>query len=141
MVNHLDRPMFMGCPFTRAAYHIFPTLKSGPSSTDFTEETPYDPTIRTEFEGGAVKTRARFTSAPKKWTIVLENLDDTDKTTLDDFQRYEVHFGAEAFKWDNGQDYVTYRVRFLRPIAFAIQLKGPWSYPNRWRAEFELVNL
>lgn len=141
VIDHLDRPMFFGNPFTRTAYHIFPVLGRGPNSTEFIEDTPFDPTIRTEFESGAVKTRARFTSVPKRWTIVLDHLSDADKIILDNFQRNEVHFGADDFKWDNGQDQVTYRVRFLKPIIFAIKPRDPRLFPNEWRAEFELVSM
>jgi len=140
-INHLDRPMFMGCPFTRTAYHIFPALGRGPSAAHFVEETPFDPTIRNEFESGAILTRARFTSVPKKWSIVLEHLTNADKVTLDEFQREQVHFGADVFKWENGQDYETYRVRFASPIVFTIKPRNTKFEPKKWTAEFELITV
>lgn len=137
-VDNYDRPLYFGHPFTRTWYHTFPVLKRGPNAADFIEETPFDPTIRSEFESGAVLTRARFTSVPRKWNIILDDLNETDKVALDSFQRNSVRFGADAFSWENTQDEATYRVRFVAPIRFTIKPKDVRFPPTRWRAEFSL---
>lgn len=137
-VDNLDRPFYFGGPFDREWYHTFPTLGRGPESMEFVEETLFDPTLRTEYEFGPPLTRSRTTSAPKVWNVVLTDLSNANKVTLDSFQRNIVNFGAEEFKWTNMQDGTTYRVRFFAPIRFTIQTKDPRLPPNRWRIEFKL---
>jgi len=137
-VDNLDRPFYFGGPFDRKWHHIFPELDRGPESAEFIEETLFDPTLRTEYEFGPPLTRSRTTSAPKTWNVALTDLSNDNKVTLDGFQRNQVNFGAEVFKWQNTQDGVTYRVRFLAPIRFIIKPKDVRLLPNKWRAEFKL---
>ena len=119
---------------------FFPILKIGPNAMDFTEETPFDPTLRTEFEHGPPLTRSRTTSVLRIWNIVLNELSQDDKETIDSFQRDETNFGAGRFEWENTQDRIVYVVRFLTPIRFRItsEYQDPRSYPNKWMAEFKL---
>ena len=119
---------------------FFPILNVGPGSAEFDEITPSNPTIMTEFEHGEPLTRARTTSELKAWNIVLHELSQTDKVTLDTFQRDFTNFGGSSFEWENTQDGNIYSVRFLSPIKFKIVSRGGDSRcpPNLWKAEFVL---
>jgi hypothetical protein len=117
----------------------FPNLTQGPNTTDWTEEAAFDPTLRSQFEGGQVLTRAHCTAVPKKWHLVYDHLTQADKDSLTTFEGQTVLFGADSFEWENTQDGVTYNVRFMAPIKFSINPRSP-NYPaDKWKAEFDLV--
>lgn len=117
----------------------FPTLKKGPDPEDFVEEIPFDPTIRSNFENGAVLTRARFTSVPRAWKVVLRKLSESDKETLSTFHRETVLVGAGEFNWGYRTSSETFVVKFMSPIKFSIDRENPKLIPNTWKAEFTLV--
>ena len=137
-VDNLDRPLYFGGPFDRKWYHIFPTITRGPSADMFIEETPIDPVLRNEMEDGTVLTRMRFTTVPRLWNVAIEELLNADKVTLDDFQRNEVMFSTQRFKWHNTQNDTEYWVHFFEPIRFSIKRRDQRNAPDRWMAEFRL---
>ena len=95
-----------------------------------------DPTIRSQIEGGYVKSRARFTRIPRQWTIRYEWMSAVNKGTIRAFEdaRYA---GADSFTWTNPdpEDSTSYTVRFLEPIKYT-------PHPNAnflwWMVEFIL---
>jgi len=112
----------------------YPSIETTPEADDFTEQAAYDPTLRTEFENGAVQTRARFTVSPKKWHILYRHLSDSEKNTIESFER-TVSYGAGAFNWSHPRSGSSYTVRFDGPILFKIEPKNP----RLWQASFDLV--
>ena len=141
-VNHEDRPFSFGDPFNRPWYHIFPTFDYGPSGDMYVEEVPqgFDPTIRSQMSDGSDRTRARFSTVPREFTIVLENLTQANRATLDNFQRNEVNFGASRFKWTDTTlaTFVVYNVKFSTTIRFTPYRNDSRLPLNRWKAEFKL---
>lgn len=89
---------------------IFPTLSIKPS---FPIETEFEnSTIRTEFEGGYVHSRPRYTRQRRRWHIIYNALNDNDKTTLINFIA-TVKGGAEIFSWSHPLTGENINVRFL----------------------------
>ena len=62
------------------------------------EENIEDPVIRTEFEGGVVQTRAKFTRMRGTWVLSWANLNGADYRTLRNFYR-QTSGGALSFNW------------------------------------------
>ena len=111
----------------------FPTFSIDPTVRLWEEKAAFDPTIRNEYEGGYVVTRARFTRILKSWKIKYnDGLTVTEKGTLQQFEQ-DRRVGAEAFDWTNPLDGVTYQVRFKRPITYK-----PLYIKDLWTADFEL---
>ncbi len=110
----------------------FPTLTIEPEPKMWVHEIVSDPAIRSGFESGAISSRARFTSALKKWSVKYNLLTETDKVTLETFTQ-TVNY-SDSFSWTNPEDDLIYTVRFNTIIRFSILHK-----PNLWSAEFELV--
>ena len=108
----------------------FPTLSSKPDSENWTEEPAVDPTIRSEFENGAVQTRTRFTDVPKKWDLIYRDMSQADKDTLKAFEK-TVGYGGDIFNWTNPQDTNTYEVRFAGPVKCKVEPVNPaaWQVP------------
>ena len=108
----------------------FPTL-SKPPSYDLSHENE-DAVLKSDFEGGYVHTRAKFTRLRKKFPGVLyRDMTDTDQSTLDTFETTTVHGGADSFNWTHPKSSVTYVVRFAKPIKYTITEFG-------WNFEFDL---
>lgn len=69
-------------------------------------QTPYieelasalDPTLRTEVEAGYVASRARFTRAPRRWTLRFDMMTAANKATLRAFEIAR-GVGASSFTW------------------------------------------
>lgn len=89
-------------------------------------ERAYDPTIRSKSEGGYVKTRARYSRAPKKWTVYYLISSD-EKTTLEAFED-SVSVGAGSFSWTDPSTNTSATVRFADPISYE-------SISNKWKAK------
>jgi phage-related protein len=80
----------------------YPTLASGKSfdSKKFSE-TPNDPGMRDDTEGGYAITRARYTRKPRRvYGAGHTSITQQDKDLLDDFWD-EVRGTARAFNWTN----------------------------------------
>jgi hypothetical protein len=113
----------------------FPTLSQNPDAEIWREEPASDPTLRSEFEAGYQLTRAKFTVIPRTWSLVYRFLSNTEKTTLQTFERSTVNYGANSFNWTNPIDSQTYVVRFVEPIKFTLEN----NKLNEWQAELKLV--
>jgi hypothetical protein len=79
------------------------------------ESIPADPTIRSEMEGGAILTRARFTAGLRAWTYTLHMLTPAMWDVLYAFQK-TVGYGALAFVWTHPTTEITYSVKFKEPL-------------------------
>ncbi len=110
----------------------FPTLSRNPTWGDYQQSRAYDPTIRAKSEGGYVKTRARYTRAPKKFTAIYNYLTSTEKASLETFED-TVGVGADAFTWSD-PDAVSHTVRLAEAIIFTRVTQGT----GRWKAEMTL---
>ena len=110
----------------------FPTLSVQPLLTDFAEE-PEDSTIRSDFEGGYLQTRPRFTRDRKTFgPVAYLNLTDGDKASLESF--YDTVKCASIFAWIHPRTGATKNGRFKVPLKFIIS-----DIPNRWKLSFDLV--
>jgi phage-related protein len=112
----------------------FPTLTEGGVTINCNypiSEQRANSVIRSEFDGGYVQTRARFTRIRKIWKITYTQLSAANKLLIDNFVT-TVNCGADSFDWTNPQDSVTYSVRFLSP-----PISTYVSY-NRWNVVFDL---
>lgn len=119
---------------------IFPTLtRHGslactPEVHSFTSEKAHDPTIRSESDGGYVKSRARFTRLPEKWNICYTWLSQANKNTIKDFEEARL-IGSESFTWTNPEDGISYTVRFLGLVRYTPHASTNYLW---WTVEFEL---
>lgn len=99
----------------------FPALSVTPSISGWEEGKAFDPTIRSQSEGGYVSTRPRFTRIPKKWKLSYSQgnaLPLADKALLEAHED-SVHVGSGSFTWTNPMDGQTYTVRYVDgPIQF-----------------------
>lgn len=111
---------------------VFPTLSQNPSVEGWDEGIAFDPTIKSQTEGGYKQTRPRFTRMPDGWKIAYRALPTADKTTLRTFEK-TVYVGSAAFTWTNPTDSATYTVRFVKPITYKMR-----SPSTLWDVEFEL---
>lgn len=136
-VDRLDRPLFMGNPFTRTYYFVFPTLSRKPIlDGSFTSGLSEDPTIKNTFESGDIKTRPRFTTIKQRFTETYRLMTNTDKTTMLAFLQ-TVQIGAGSFRWTNIQDGITYTVRFEENVVFILQP----SRENLWTFNIKLLEV
>jgi hypothetical protein len=98
-------------------------------------ETPEDPTLRSDIEGGYVITRPKHTRKPRRtWKGGYKDLISQDKTLLDDF--WDAVTGAVIFNWTNPESSVVYQVRFTKPIEWSYTGIGP---TRRWSCSFEVM--
>jgi hypothetical protein len=112
----------------------FPTLSRSANHNNFNETLAYDPSIKSQFEDGAVLSRARFTTTKKKWNVQYNYLTDTDKSLLETLQE-TVMVGADTFNWTNPEDSSTYPVRLAEPIQFKMEPREL----DLWEARLTLV--
>jgi phage-related protein len=104
---------------------------SKPPSYDLAHENE-DSVLKSDFEGGYVHTRPRFTRLRKKFPGVnYRAMPDADQVTLDTFESVTVRGGADSFNWTHPKSSVTYVVRFAKPIKYIITEFG-------WDFEFDL---
>jgi hypothetical protein len=95
----------------------FPTLSVSPEIDSWEDEVSYNPTIRSEYEGGYILTRPRFTRIIRKWNVVYKGISDTEMQQVKDFEN-SIYVGSDAFEWLNPVDNVIYTVRLLEPIKY-----------------------
>ena len=116
----------------------FPTIlrRTGLTQTPtVTEDTiAFDPTIRSQYEGGYVVSRSRFTRMPRRWSLRYEWMTTTNKDTLRTFEEARV-VGSDSFTWTNPMDSTAYTVRFLEPVRYVPTLNTNSQY---WTVEFTL---
>lgn len=113
----------------------FPTLSQKPDAESWGEEPALDPTLRSDFEAGYQLTRARFTVVARKWAFVYKFLSNTDKVSLQTFERSAVNYGADSFNWTNPNDDQVYVVRFGKPIVCKLE----HNHSHEWQVQIELV--
>jgi len=90
-----------------------------------------DSVIRSEFDGGYVQTRARYSRVRKTWQVVYTALNTANKLLVSAFVN-TVQCGADNFTWVDPVTSTSYDVRFLAPPVFNYV-----SY-NRWDVKFTL---
>ena len=110
----------------------FPILATNPWIDGWEEGVATDPTIRSQFEGGYVQTRARFTRIPNKFSVHYGVLSTSDKDLLRAFEK-TVKVGSDIFSWTNPENSVIYEVRFLSPIKYIPHSNSLW-----WDVSFTL---
>ena len=115
--------------------HPFPTfdLSRTPTPSTWREELVADPTIRSTFETGAVLTRARYTTIPRKLSFSYNLLTQTDKDLIVDFEQH-VKVGADEFEFRNPITNEDWEVRLLSPIKISVEAR----LYTRYSAELEL---
>lgn len=92
-------------------------------------ETPIDPVLAKETEGGLIITRRRFTRNPgMDISFAYTDLNDTDKQILDAFYK-SVFGGVEAFIYTHPITDISILVRFKSP--YSAQYIGLGGY-HRW---------
>lgn len=106
-----------------------------PMVVPYRDEVASDPTIRTPKDAGYVQTRARFTSAPRRYHVRYDAITTADKNKIYNFEKNTVNFGAEAFDWALPTGGGTLSVRFAGPVTYI-----PWEETNytRWTVEFDV---
>ena len=115
----------------------FPFTDPKPDAESFVEKLPVDPVIRSEFENGAVLTRARFTTVPNSWEMVYRYLSNTDKELIETFHNTTVSFGALTFTWTHPITAATPTVRFKGPPIYTAEDDGQ----NNWKVAFTLIEV
>jgi phage-related protein len=90
-----------------------------------------DSVIRSDFEGGYVQTRARYTRVRKIWQISYNLLSTTNKNLISAFVD-TVQGGADSFTWTNPIDSANYQVRFQAPPTYS------HTQYERWDVKFTL---
>ena len=118
----------------------FPTIlrRVGLTQTPIVNEeiVAFDPTVRSQYEGGYVSTRSRFTRIPRRWDVKYEWMTTVNKGTLQTFEEAR-GVGSESFTWTNPIPLVstTHAVRFLEPMRCIPVPKTNFQY---WTVEFIL---
>ena len=107
----------------------FPELSRGVRLGGISETKATDPTIRSDFESGAVMTRARFTKIPEAWEVTYKFLTASDKAALKAFEN-EAGVGAKIFNWVNPDpnDGKVYECRLAAPIVYRSEARQPELY-------------
>jgi len=112
----------------------FPSLSCNPDADGFSQRPAADPTIRTDFQGGAMLSRPRITKAPRIWSFNYSDLTEADKLFLEAYEQ-AVKYGTSEFYWINPQDGNTYTVRFMDVLK--------WEYNNNntgtWKTKVTLI--
>ena len=88
-----------------------------PVVADLEEIIAQDPTIRSQYDGGYVQTRARFTNIKRRWNVHYTMMSQTNKNTIRTFEAAR-KVGAESFSWTNPENGNSYTVRFLEPVVY-----------------------
>ena len=115
----------------------FPTLTGKPANpvvTSFSDQLAFDPTIKSPKAAGYVKTRARFTRNTRKYHVVYNGIDTTDKDLIKAHET-ERGVGGNYFTWTNPADSISKTVRLATPVSCR-----PWEETNytKWIVEFDL---
>ena len=113
----------------------FPTfeLSRTPTPGSWTEELLVDPTIRSQFESGAILTRARYTTVPRRLSFTYNLLTQADRDLIVDFEKH-VKVGADKFEFRNPITNEDWEVRLVSPIRIAVEPR----MPSRYQAELDL---
>ncbi len=114
--------------------YVHGTLIHTPVVGELEDSIAQDPTIRNNFDGGYIRTRAKFTRIVRTWKIIYEGLSKANKNTLEAYENTQLA-GSNSFSWTNPEDGVAYAVRYVGLARYI-----PWPNTNflRWNAEFLL---
>jgi len=114
----------------------YPALSQNPDgSPDFSVGPSIpDPTYRSPKESGIVKTYPKVSWVPLQWSFTYTALPNSDKETLEAFERNTANYGANEFTWAHPISGTTYNVRFAKPIS--CRLEG--DHQNSWRVRVVL---
>ncbi len=110
----------------------FPSLTAKPIFP--VTEQREDSVIKSDFEGGYINTRQRFTRIRRNFQVQYTNMSTSDKGTLDTFVD-TVKGGADSFTWTHPITAAAHTVRFETPPRFSP------THDNRWSVEFTLIEL
>lgn len=101
---------------------------------DSYRETSTDNTIRTQTEGGAVKTRRRFTKSFRRYQIAI-TLSSEQKAYFDAFYSTTCKHGSLAFDWVLPAEQSAATFLFMGPPTFA------GAGPSTFIASFEVTTI
>lgn len=127
-IDKNDRPFFFGGIFSRRFHDEFPILSRGASFQNFTQDSPVDNTIRSEFADGSILTRARFTRMRKSNSFGYTLLTAADKVLLENLQT-SIKIGAATFYWTNPSDDIEYELMLTSPMKFQVESRN-FNYWN-----------
>lgn len=114
--------------------YVHGTLIHTPVVGELENQLAQDPTIRNTFDGGYVRTRAKFTRLTQGWTVRYKGITKANKNLIKAHVVTQVA-GSNSFSWTNPEDSVAYTVRYLGLVRYI-----PWPHTNfsHWDVEFEL---
>jgi phage-related protein len=108
---------------------VYPTLIEGGNNIypDYPITEQFENSvIRSNFDGGYVQTRARFSRIRKQWSISYNNLTLANKLLITNFVA-TVNGGADSFTWVNPADSQSYSVRFQNPPISTLSSFARWN--------------
>lgn len=88
-------------------------------------ESPTDPVIRTDMDVGPAKRRARYTWAPRRFTVPLV-LTTAQVATFETFYESTLGYGVDAFDWTHPRTLASVSFAFVRRPDFAPIGAGYW---------------
>lgn len=129
-----NRVFFFGDIFSLRFHNEFPTLSRAASFENFGEVVAKDPAILTEYDDGAVSTRAGFTNLKDKFNKIIRYITAADKVLLKNLQN-SIKVRVMPFFWTDPVDDVEYDVRLDAPIKFQVEPRNP----NLWSAQMKMT--
>ena len=101
---------------------------------DFEDTIAQEPAIRSQFDGGYVNTRARFTRITRRWIVRYEGVSKANKDTILMFENARLG-GSENFTFSRPDYGTAVNVRFFGSVKYT-----PWPNTNflQWNIEFVL---
>lgn len=103
----------------------FPTLSTKPEESSYQQTRAFDPTIRVRSEAGYLKTRARTTRIPYKFSVVYPAVTNAEKSLLEAFED-NMSIGGNSFYWKDAGN-VTRTVRLMEPITYTVAGVDTWK--------------
>lgn len=117
---------------------IFPTLTVKPSVKRFVQNVLIDPVHRAVFGSGAILTRTRFTNTPIKYNVSYSLMGNVDKEILEVWERDNIGYGGNRFKWWNITNNEYWVSILLKPINYQVHSR---SKGNIWKVDFNVATL
>ena len=113
--------------------YVHGTLVHTPIVGELENELAQNPTIRNDFDGGYVRTRARFTRLPEKWSVRYSGVSKANKDLIKTHVADQLA-GSNSFAWTNPDDSTKYTVRYLGLVKYT-----PWPHTNFLQYNIEFV--
>jgi len=118
---------------------IFPTLlEAVPEVKNFGHSSLIDPVHKVRFCSGTPLTRTVYTNIPVRYSVFYEVMENSDKQTLETWERDEIEYGGIQFTWTNPENSKAYTTVLLAPILYKIH---PQSGGNIWQVSFNVAAL